>query len=117
MLTLAKNENKDLYLDKTGNIALSEDLQACIEACECAVSTMLKEQIYQQDEGVPNFDLIWSGVPNYAQAEIAIRNILETVENVEEVLNFSYSVENGNTFSYNAIIKTTFGIGEVYSGL
>lgn len=116
MITLSKDSKNDLYLNKDGNISLSEDLQACIEACENAVSTMLNEQIYQTTQGVPNFQLIWNGVPNFQQAEIAIRNTLESVENVIEVVSFDY-VANGNTFSYNAIIKTNFGIGEVYSGL
>lgn len=111
MTTLARNENRDLYLDKFGNIAMSTDLQACLESCESAVSTMLNEQIYQMDEGVPNFELIWNGVPNYAQAEIAIRNIIETVDNVIEVIAFSYEIAESNTFRYNATIKTNFGIG------
>jgi len=113
MQTLAKNENRDLYLDSSGNIAISTDLQACLEACENAVSTLLGEQIYQIDEGMPNFELIWNGTPNYKQFEIAIRNTLESVENVLEVTNFSFDVAESNTFRYNAEIKTIFGLGVV----
>lgn len=116
MQTFSKDTNNDLYLDKYGNISISTDLQACIEACENAVSTMLGEQIYQTNEGVPNFSLLWNGVPNYAQAEIAIRNVIESVDNVIEVISFDY-VANSNIFSYNATIRTNFGIGKVYNGL
>lgn len=117
MRTFAKNENRDLYLDKFGNIAISTELQACIEACESAVSTMLGEQIYQDNQGIPAFELIWNGVPNYKQAELAIRNTLESVENVIEVTNFDFNVAESNIFRYNATIKTTFGIGTVQNGL
>ena len=117
MQTFAKNEKRDLYLDDRGNIAISSNLQACIEACENSVSTMLGEQIYQTNQGIPAFELIWNGVPNYKQAEIAIRTILETVENVIEVTEFNYTVAESNIFSYNATIKTTFGIGTVNNGL
>lgn len=117
MFTLSRSEtNRDLYLDNTNNIATSDDLEACLQSCEAAVSTMLNEQIYQMNQGVPNFGLIWDGVPNFPQAEVAIRNVLESVANVISVIDFEY-VANSNIFSYTATIKTNFGTGKVYNGL
>jgi hypothetical protein len=116
MQSLGRGKNNDLYIDDMRNIAISTDLQACLEACESVASTMLGEQIYAQDEGVPNFQALWNGVPNFQQAEVAIRNAIESVENVEKILEFDY-LNEGDEFRYNALIKTAFGVGKVYNGL
>ena len=116
MRVLAKDKNNDLYLDSTGNIAINTGLQACLQACETKVSTVMGEQILFVNNGIPNFQLIWNGSPNFAQAEIAIRNALLEVDNVIDVVNFDSFVID-NEFRYNATIKTNFGIGVVSNGL
>lgn len=116
MVTFKTNKNNDIELNGRGDIALATDLEACIETCRSAVSTMLNEQIYNIDEGVPNFQALWGGSPNFQQAEIAIRNTLENVENVESVVSFEFE-RDGSEFRYNAIIKTVFGVGRLYNGL
>ena len=115
MQVIAKNKRNDIYIDTTGNLALSSGLQACLEACETKVSTLLGEQILFTNQGIPNFQLIWNGSPNFAQAEVAIRNAILSVPNVLDVVEFEAFAQN-NEFRYNATIKTTFGLG-VLNGL
>jgi hypothetical protein len=112
MKVLSTNNNNDLYLNSSGNISVSDDLQAVIQACESAVKTQRGEAIFQVDFGIPNFSVIWNGNPNLIQAEAAIRATLLNVDNVLEISEFDIIVKD-NIFSYNATIKTTFGEGTI----
>lgn len=116
MRVIAKNKNNDLYMDSRGNLAISTELKACIEACETKVSTMLGEMIFFTEQGIPNFELIWNGNPNFLQAQMAIRRAILSVENVTDILELD-TFSNDNTFSYTAIIQTTFGVGRITNGL
>jgi len=112
MQVISVDENNDIYIKSNGNLSISTDLQACIEACKTAVKTILNEQIYFQGQGVPNFQVLWKSNPNYKQAEAAFRNALLKVDNVTDIVSFEYEVNN-NEFSYTAVIETTFGLGTV----
>jgi hypothetical protein len=120
MLTLAANVNNnipgvganDLYLDADDNITLSFDLQAVLEACSQAAKTILGEMIFNINQGIPYFETVWIGVPNIQQFSAALRAAFLTVPNVIEVISLITSQEN-NTLTYSAIIRTTFGAGNV----
>ena len=112
MISFARDSNNDLFLNSKNDISMNTGLDACLQACESSVSTILGEKIYNQNDGIPAFNIIWNGVPNLAQARLAIIDTIQKVDNVIEVSNFDF-VATDNEFKYNATIKTTFGLGNI----
>lgn len=132
MLTISANMNNnipgvaanDIYLDADGNLSVSTDLQAVLQGCAQVAQTLLGELIYNVNQGIPYFQVVWVGVPNIQQFLAALRTAwLTTVPNVVEVVSLVTSQVNDPTaqsqtadiLTYNAIIRTTFGSG-VLSG-
>ncbi len=120
MQTLSANVNddipgvgfNDLYLDADGNISMSYDIQAVLQACAQAAQTLLGEMVFNTDQGIPYFQTVWVGVPNVQQFTAALRAAFLTVPNVVEVISLITSQIN-NVLNYTAIIRTTYGNGPV----
>lgn len=102
----------DIYLDGNGNISLSFDLTAVLQACSQASQTLLGECIYNINLGVPYEQALWIGVPNFAQFNASLRIALLQVPGVIEVVSLITS-QNNNTYVYNAMIRTIYGNGVV----
>lgn len=120
MLALSANVNNnipgvapnDLYLDGDGNIVMAVDIQAALQACAEAAKTLLGEMVLNTDQGIPYFQTVWVGVPNVQQFNAALRVAFLAVPNVLEVVSLITSQQN-NTLQYTAIIRTSFGIGNL----
>lgn len=120
MKTLSANVNSnipnvkfdDIYLDKLGNISISFDLQAVLEACAQAAQTLLGEIIFNQNQGIPYQETVWIGVPNVQQYIAALRIAFLNVPNVLEVVSLMTSQDN-NELSYTAVIRTIYGSGGI----
>lgn len=120
MQTLSANVNSniagvafnDLYLDADGNISLSFDIQAALQACAQAAQTLLGEMVFNVNQGIPYFQTVWVGVPNIQQFNAALRAAFLAVPNVVEVISLLTSQLN-DTLTYSAVIRTTFGNGAV----
>lgn len=120
MLTLSANVNNnlpnvspnDIYLDADGNISLSFDIQAVLQACAQAAKTILGEMVFNVNQGIPYFQTVWIGVPNIQQFTAALRAAFLTVPNVVEVISLITSQEN-DILTYSAIIRTSYGSGGV----
>ena len=110
--TFALNENNDIYLDRNGNIAVAEGIEAVQFLCKNAVQTMLGELIYQTNIGMPNFQTIWNGTPNIPQFEASLIATLLSVEDVLEVKELSVQIVSG-VLQYTATILTNFGQGAI----
>ena len=115
MRSFKRDKNYDLTTNSLNDIQLAEDLQSCIEACESASMTMINEQIYNINEGLPNFKAIWNGKPNIRQFEVGLRRQLLLVPNVLEVVKFDGVIQDGKLI-YNVTIKSNFGVFEVKNG-
>lgn len=120
MQTISANVNNnlpnvapnDIYLTSDGNISLSFDIQAVLEACAEAAKTLLGEMIFNVNQGIPYFQAVWVGVPNIQQFTASLRTAFLAVPNVVEVISLITSQEN-NTLLYSAIIRTSFGTGNL----
>lgn len=120
MQTLSANVNNnlpnvaydDIYLDSKGNISISYDQQATLEACAQAAQTVLGEIIFDTTQGIPFFQTIWNGVPNVSQYTAALRVAFLNVPNVVEVVSL-ITTQINNDFQYTAIIRTAFGTGGI----
>lgn len=110
--TFATNENNDLFLDDSGNLALAFDRDAVLENCAHAMQTILGECVLDLPRGLPNFEAVWNGQPNLAQYNLAARLALSEVAGVLAVLSFE-SAQVGDTLQYRAQIQTIFGVGVI----
>jgi hypothetical protein len=111
-LSLAVNARNDLTLSSDGNLSLSSELDATMQACAHAARTLLGEMIYATDQGIPNFQVVWSGAPNVPQFEAYLRRQLLAVEGVEQILSIDVAVSD-NVLSYRAVIQTIYGTGSL----
>lgn len=120
MQTLSANVNNnlvgvapnDIYLTPDGNISLSFDIQAALQACAQAAKTLLGEMVFNVNQGIPYFQTVWIGVPNIQQFIGALRAAFLAVPNVVEVISLITSQED-NALIYTAIIRTSFGVGNL----
>jgi len=110
--TFSVNDQNDIYLGADGNLVIVFNLQGTLQACEHAVTTLLGEMIYQADQGIPNFELIWVGVPNVQQYQAAVRAALLRVDGVVEIVSFIVGISD-NKLNYTAIIRTIYGTGSI----
>lgn len=108
-LTLAVNARNDLFLGGDGNLATATDLAATMQACAHAAKTLLAEMVYAADEGIPYFDVVWSGSPNLVQFEAFLRRALLAVDGVQLLAGLDVARAGGNVLTYNATIQTIYG--------
>lgn len=110
------DENNDLMLAGNGNLSISTELEATLQACEHAAKAQLAEMVLAADQGVPNFQTIWNGSPNVTQFEAYLRRQLLAVVGVTDVVSLDTNVSN-NILSYTATISTIYGQGVINGGL
>lgn len=108
--------NNDLVLAGDGNLSISTELKATLQACEHAAKAQLSEMVLAVDQGVPNFQIIWNGSPNVTQFEAYLRRQLLAVVGVTDVVALDTDVSN-NILSYTATISTIYGEGVINGGV
>ena len=104
------DKNNDLVLATDGNLSISSDLEAVMQACEHAAKAQLTEMVLSTDTGVPNFQTIWQGSPNLIQFEAGLRRQLLAVTGVIEVQELTTAVVD-DVVRYSATIRTIYGEG------
>lgn len=108
MLSIATDENNDIYLDEFGNLAIVSGIDAIAQVCRNTVLTVYGELIYDVNVGIPYFETVFADPPNIELFQNAIVEALQSVEGVTQVKSFEYSV-TGGTLSYEAEIQTVYG--------
>lgn len=108
MITISTNENNDIFINSSGDIATSEDIQALANVSKNKALTTLGEPEYNQLAGIPYFETIFTDTPKIDIFQATMVNTMEEQEEVQRVSNFEYTVNNG-VFSYSLIEKTTYG--------
>lgn len=106
--TFGITQNNDLFIDNFGNLTIHSGLLAVLNACKNAAQTLLGEMIYQTNQGMPNFQVIWNGNANIPQFRAALIQTLKAVPGVVEVQDIETQVKN-NVLEYTAFIVTEFG--------
>ena len=107
MQTIAINENNDIYLDNSNNLALKRDLAAMGDIFVNKSQTVKNELLYS-DKGIDFFNTIFASpaYPDLFQNELT--NELENTEAAEKVENFEGQTDDG-IFKYSAEIETVYG--------
>jgi hypothetical protein len=111
----AVNVNNDIYIGRDGNLAINQNLAALMQACAHAAKAQLGEMMLAADEGVPNFETIWSDATNVAQFEAYVRRQISKVEGVIEVREFSVEIAD-NKAIYSATIVSIYGTEVLTNG-
>lgn len=108
MKTISVNQNNDIYVDASGNIAIGIDINALSDVCKNKVLTTLGEPEYNQTAGIPYFETVFCDTPKIDLFQTAVIETIEQTDNVNRVTNFDYTQNNG-VLSYSLIINTDFG--------
>lgn len=112
MLTIAtSNDNiNDIYLDNSGNIAISENINALANISKNAVLTNYGELEYNTEKGIPYFTTIFTDTPLIDIFQAYIVQTVQNLDKVERVTDFEYTQKNG-VFSYS--IKEISEYGDI----
>ena len=108
MITIATNSDNDIYRDVSGNLAMLTDIKALANVSKNVVLTTLGEPQYDQQNGIPYFETIFTDTPKIDLFQAAQVDALEKLADVNRVSNYEYTQENG-IYSYSLIEHTTFG--------
>lgn len=108
MQTISVNQNNDIYVDTSGNIAMGKDKYALSDICKNKVLTTLGEPEYNQTAGIPYFETVFCDTPKIDLFQTAVIETIEQTDNVNRVTNFDYDQDNG-VLSYSLIINSDFG--------
>lgn len=108
MITISTNENNDIFIDPTGNISTRIDINALANISKNKVLTTLGEPEYNQLDGIPYFETIFTDKPKIDLFQAAVIDSLENIENVQRASNFDYTQDNG-IFSYSLVETTIYG--------
>lgn len=112
ILTLAVDENNDLFLGPGGALATAQDLAALVQITKQAVQTQLGEMVFAVDQGIPNFATAWSGAPNLGQFTAYLRRAILSVQGNTGITSLQVRAEAG-AVRYAAVISTIYGPGAI----
>lgn len=108
MLTISTNTSNRIYVDSSGNIATSSNIEAISDIAKNKVLTTLGEPQYNITDGIPYFETVFCDYPNPDLFQAAVIQAIEEIENVEKVVDFEYDDNNG-VLSYSLTIETSYG--------
>lgn len=108
MKSFLLDEDNDLTLDKTGNLALVSGIEATAQTSRNFAASRTGEMIHNADQGIPFFLTSFDRFPNLAQFEAALRRRLLQVETVQAVAALDVQYEDG-AVSYTATLQTDDG--------
>lgn len=108
MITLAVNNNNDIFITANKDLAVNEGLQAVQAVCQNAVLTLQEEINLDVYKGIPYFDIVFGAHPDLELFRQYLHQILSGVDNVQRVQNLEITVANG-VLQYSAVIVTDFG--------
>lgn len=109
---LSVDSTNDIYIGPDGSLALSDGVQATLQAAQQAAQTQLGEMIYAVDQGLPNFDVVWNGAPNLSQFDAYLRRAILAVDGVTAINQLEVA-KAANKLTYRAVIATIYGSGVI----
>lgn len=115
MMTIAENDNRDMFVDSNGNLAFVTDVQgdpvATALVLKSRVEAQRGEMKYATDQGMPTRATAWDTF-NPKQYEAAWRLIALATPGVTAIQSFNM-YRDANTLNYAAVMTTIYGTGTV----
>lgn len=108
MITLAVNEQNDIYVGADGNLALARDADALAQLSAQAIKALRGEMVFDTGRGMPNMTTVWAGTSNLPRYEAAARQRLLALPGVRSIVSLT-STREGDAFRYRAELRTIYG--------
>lgn len=108
MKTIALNENNDIYIDKVGNLVISQNKEALGQVCLTAIRTIREELPLDTNAGIPYFQILYSSKSNLDLFRFYMQKTVLNIDNVSSIKSLKF-VTNENQLTYNMIVKSDFG--------
>lgn len=105
-LSIATNDDNDIYLDSSGNLAMVMDEDAVKQDCEHAMKAQLGEMFIQPTSGMPTREDVFSNNA-FIKWEVIGRRTLANIAGVQRVKSFTVTIA-GDQFFYVAEIITVY---------
>lgn len=108
MKTVAINENNDIYLTPSGNLALKRDLEAMGDIFINKSQTVRGELQFNTEKGIDFLNTIFNSP---SEPELFQAQLIEQIEDTDETQNvYSYTSNlKDGIYSYTADITTSYG--------
>ena len=106
--TLARDENCDLFVDASGNLAIATGMDAYVQIVNAKMRTVLGELPMDVNGGLPYFQTVFADPSTIDVFEAEAVKMLEAIEFVESVKSFTCEVK-GDVLYYTAEIITDKG--------
>lgn len=115
MRIFAVDENNDMYIAASGQLAVNTALAALVQTCEHSMQSLLGEMVFSTGRGLPYREAVWSGAPNLRLFELSARRTLRNIEGVVAVDSLTYEARD-NTLNYQATIRSSYGTFTISNG-
>lgn len=109
MITLEADESNDLVRVPGGNVSFIRGIDATGQTAVQFAKTLMAEMIYNYDEGVPFFDVVFGANLQIFQFEAAMRERILQAPNVIAIREFE-TTQDGDVLRYTATIETIDGL-------
>lgn len=106
--SFAVDERNDLFVGKTGGLAMVASAEAVGVAAKSNAQALLGEMLYAADVGVPFFDVAFQNGASRAQFEAFTRGAIMQTPDVLQIDSFEVFTY-GDRLGYSCEILTTFG--------
>jgi hypothetical protein len=106
--TIQTNDNNDIYLPDGRNIFIMSGEAACEQNIRQATLMRLKEDIYNQNNGVDYFGTIFTPQQNYDAARKSLSTVILACPDVLSIESLTITI-TANTFNYVANVVTIYG--------
>lgn len=107
MKTIATNEQNDIFVNNSGNLAISEGLQARANIATNKTRTVYGEVPLAAQAGIPFFDVIFNKFQPQLFEQFLRQTLLETPGAIE-VRQYNYTI-SGGVLTYSAVLVTEEG--------
>lgn len=112
----AENENNDIFIDETGQLATVAGNVEALQRCKQVVETLRGELVFSPETGIDYFNTVLQGQPNLVQFNRQAEAQLRLIDVVSTVDSFVSNIVSDEVI-YTASITTIFGTGEITNGL
>lgn len=108
MKTIAINENNDIYLTPSGNLAIKQDLAAMGDIFVNKAQTVRGELQFDSEKGIDFYNTIFNSPTEIELFQADLTEQLEDTEETDRVYSYKGSVNDG-VYSYKAEVITSYG--------